>query len=153
MSKSAITTELKNAGLSPSRPVSPGEVLRDDFLPHLKITQTQLAAALQIPLQRLNLIIHGKRGVTPDTALRLSKVLGPSPKFWLGLQQDVDLYDTIVAFVTEKKVKLKRLAVVASADATDAQAPPQKGRSKKRPAASKDAQPHSEAISPAAASA
>lgn len=120
MSKSAITTELKNCGLPPSRPISPGEVLRNEFLPHLGITQTKLAEALGMPLQRLNLILNGKRGVSPDTAIRFSKVLGPSPKFWLGLQQNVDLHDAIVAFHKTSKKTLKRLEVPASAPSTEA---------------------------------
>lgn len=97
MSKSAIITELKRAGLpTHRRPTTPGEIIKEEYLEPLKITQTQLAEAMGIPLQRLNLIINGKRGVTPDTALRLSKALGGSIKFWLNLQQYVDLYDAIV---------------------------------------------------------
>jgi len=99
MSKSRIITELlKQSGLpTQRRPTTPGEVIREEFLAHMGVTQSQLAAALLMPVQRLNMIINGKRAVTPDTALRLSKCLGCSPQFWLGLQHDVDLYDAITA--------------------------------------------------------
>ncbi len=98
MSKSAIITELKRAGLpTHRRPMSPGECILEEFLQPLGRTQTDLAKAMKIPLQRLHLIIHGKRGVTPDTARRLHQVLGCSIQFWLNLQQNVDLYDAIVA--------------------------------------------------------
>ena len=97
MLKSAIITELKRAGLpTHRRPTSPGEYILEEFLRPLGRTQTELAAAMKIPLQRLHLIIHGKRGVTPDTARRLHRVLGCSIQFWLNLQQSVDLYDAIV---------------------------------------------------------
>lgn len=97
MSKSRIITELlKQSGLpTHRRPTTPGEVIREEFLAHMNVTQSQLAAALKMPVQRLNMIINGKRAVTPDTALRLSKCLGCSPQFWLGLQHDVELYDAI----------------------------------------------------------
>lgn len=109
MSKSAIITELKRAGLpTHQRPTTPGEIIKEEFLEPLKITQTQLAEAMGIPLQRLNLIINGKRAVTPDTALRLSKALGGSIKFWLNLQQDVDLYDAIVGSAKSKIDQIQR---------------------------------------------
>lgn len=114
MPKSAtIILELKNAGLpTHRRPTTPGEVIKDEFLVPLKITQTQLAEAMGIPLQRLNLIINGKRGVTPDTALRLSKALGGSIKFWLNLQQNVDLYDAI----TTANSSIERIHRIAGAN-------------------------------------
>lgn len=98
MSRSRTTTELlKQSGLpTHRRPTTPGEIIREEFLAHMDITQAQLAEGLGIPVQRLNLILNGKRSVTPDTALRLSRCLGCSPQFWLGLQHAVDLYDAIV---------------------------------------------------------
>ena len=66
-------------------PVHPGEVLREDFLDPLGLTQTAFAARLDISLQRLNDLLCGRRGVTPDTALRLARVLGTSPQFWINL--------------------------------------------------------------------
>lgn len=97
MSKSRITIELlKKSGLpTHQRPPTPGEIIREEFLAYMDITQAQLAAALQMPVQRLNMILNGKRAVTPDTALRLSACLGCSPQFWLGFQHSVELYDAI----------------------------------------------------------
>ena len=110
MSKSAIITELKRAGLpTHRRPTTPGEVIKAEFLEPLKITQTQLAEAMDIPLQRLNLIINGKRAVTPDTALRLSKALGCSIKFWLNLQQSVELYDAITGPASSALERVSRV--------------------------------------------
>lgn len=115
MSKSAIITELKRAGLpTRRRPTTPGEVITEEFIKPLNITQTQLAKAMGIPLQRLNMIIKGKRAVTPDTALRLSKALGCSVKFWLNLQQDVDLYDAIVRAADSDIGRIQRLDTSAA---------------------------------------
>jgi addiction module HigA family antidote len=67
-------------------------MLRDEFLIPLAITQSELALRLGVSFPRLNEVIRGKRGVTPDTALRLARVVGMSADFWLGLQQDWDLW-------------------------------------------------------------
>src|SRR4051812_16587042 len=99
-SKSPTTTKLrpvrkKSSQRSAARwlpqnrpPTHPGEMLREEFVKPLGISQSALARRLGISFPRLNEIILGKRGVTPDTALRLSRVVGMSPDFWLGLQQD-----------------------------------------------------------------
>lgn len=76
-------------------PTHPGEMLLEEFLVPLKITQTELATRLGISYPRLNEVIRGKRSVTPDTALRLSRVLGMPADFWLGLQQDWDLWHAL----------------------------------------------------------
>ena len=73
-------------------PTHPGEMIREEFLVPLEITQTELASRLGVSFPRLNEVIRGKRGVTPDTALRLERVLGMPAEFWLGLQQDWDLW-------------------------------------------------------------
>jgi antitoxin HigA-1 len=73
-------------------PTHPGEMLLEEFLKPLGISQSALAVRLKISFPRMNEIIRGKRGVTPDTALRLSRVVGMSADFWLGLQQDWDLW-------------------------------------------------------------
>jgi addiction module HigA family antidote len=73
-------------------PTHPGEMLREEFLVPLGVTQVAAAERLGIPLQRLNEIVRGRRGVTPDTALRLARLLGTSPEFWLNLQLAWDLY-------------------------------------------------------------
>ena len=74
------------------RPTHPG-VLIQDTIEEMGITQVELAKRLGIPLQRLNTIVKGKRGVTADTALRLSKVFGTTPELWLNLQMAVDLWE------------------------------------------------------------
>lgn len=73
-------------------PTHPGEMLLEEFVTPLGITQSALAVRLGISFPRLNEIIRGKRAVTPDTALRLARVLGMSADFWLGLQVDWDLW-------------------------------------------------------------
>jgi addiction module HigA family antidote len=74
--------------------VHPGEVLMEEFLRPLGITQYQLAKDLNIPQTRVSEIVKGRRAVTADTALRLSKYFGSSAKFWLGLQADFDLEES-----------------------------------------------------------
>jgi len=74
------------------QPTHPGEMLLEEFLRPLGVTQRQLADAIQVPYQRINEIVNGRRGVTPSTALRLARYLGTSVDFWLNLQQRWDLY-------------------------------------------------------------
>ena len=71
--------------------IHPGEILQDEFLLPMNISQNALARAAGVPPRRINEIVLGKRGVTADTALRLAKVFGTSEGFWLGLQADYDL--------------------------------------------------------------
>src|SRR5262245_16859294 len=78
-------------------PTHPGEMLLHEFLLPLGISQSAFAVRLAISFPRLNEIVRGKRGVTPDTALRLARVLGMSADFWLGLQQDWDLWHAMRA--------------------------------------------------------
>lgn len=73
-------------------PIHPGEVLREEFLKPLKISHGEFAARLGVSLTRLNEIIREKRGVTPNTALRLERLLGMSAGFWLELQLDWNLW-------------------------------------------------------------
>jgi addiction module HigA family antidote len=73
------------------QPTHPGTLIQDT-INELGMTQTELAKRLRISLQRLNTIIKGKRGITANTALRLSKVLGTTPEYWLNLQIQVDLW-------------------------------------------------------------
>src|SRR3990172_123995 len=73
-------------------PTHPGEMLLEEFLKPLGISQSEFAVRLGGSFPRLNEIIRGKRGVTPDTALRLARVLGMSAEFWLGLQLDWGLW-------------------------------------------------------------
>ncbi|MEX2536733.1 MAG: HigA family addiction module antitoxin [Trueperaceae bacterium] len=72
-------------------PVHPGEILLDEFLKPMKISQNQIALSLRVPARRINEIVLGKRRVTADTALRLARFFGSSPEFWLNLQMSYDL--------------------------------------------------------------
>ena len=77
---------------SDREPTHPGEMLLQEFLLPLGMTQSQLATAIQVPFQRVNEVVRGRRGVTPSTALRLSRFFGTSPEFWINLQLRWDLY-------------------------------------------------------------
>lgn len=72
-------------------PVHPGEVLLEEFIKPMSLSQNQLAHALNVDPRRVNEIVLGKRSITADTALRLARYFGTSAKFWLGLQADYDL--------------------------------------------------------------
>jgi antitoxin HigA-1 len=72
-------------------PIHPGEVLLEDFLEPLRVTQHRLAVSIGVPPRRINEIVHGKRRVTADTALRLSRFFGTTDRFWLNLQTRFDL--------------------------------------------------------------
>ena len=72
-------------------PAHPGEVLKDEYLVPLGVSQVALAAHLGIPVQRVNEIIRGKRGITPDTAWLLAGAFGTTPEFWVNLQTAYDL--------------------------------------------------------------
>ena len=72
-------------------PVHPGEVLLEEFLVPLELTQYRLAKSLTVPARRINEIVHGTRGVSADTALRLARFFGTSDRFWLNLQVAYDL--------------------------------------------------------------
>ena len=74
------------------QPTHPGEMLREEFLRPLGITQREFAKRLRISYPRMNELIHGRRGVTSDTALRLEQLLGVEAQFWLNLQLAWDLY-------------------------------------------------------------
>ena len=72
-------------------PVHPGEILSEEFLTPLKISQYRLAKDINVPPRRINEIVHGKRSITADTALRLSRYFGLSERFWLNLQARYDI--------------------------------------------------------------
>ena len=73
------------------QPIHPGEILMEEFLNPLVLSQNQLANDIGVPPRRINEIVHGKRRITADTALRLAHYFKMSPQFWLGLQMDYDL--------------------------------------------------------------
>ncbi len=72
-------------------PLHPGEILLEEFLKPMNLSQNRLALDIRVPARRINEIVHGKRRITADTALRLARYFGMSAQFWLGLQMDYDL--------------------------------------------------------------
>ena len=72
-------------------PIHPGEILMEEFLKPMELSQYRLAKDINVPARRINEIIQGKRSITPDTALRLSKYFGLSERFWINLQARYDL--------------------------------------------------------------
>ena len=72
-------------------PIHPGEVLMEDFIEGFGITQHKLAVAIGVPPRRINEIVHGKRGITADTAVRLSRYFGTTSEFWMNLQMPYEL--------------------------------------------------------------
>ena len=72
-------------------PITPGEILLEEFLIPLGISQYRLAKAIGVPPRRINEIVHGKRRITPETGLRMSRALGLSDRYWLNVQLDYDI--------------------------------------------------------------
>ena len=89
------------------RPIHPGEILKEEFMVPLEITAYRLSKDLGIPQTRVSEILKGRRRISADTALRLSRYFGNSAKFWLGLQDDYDLEEELT---TRKRefLKIKR---------------------------------------------
>ncbi|MGB7567509.1 MAG: HigA family addiction module antitoxin [Chitinivibrionales bacterium] len=86
-------------------PVHPGEVLQHEFIEPMGMTQNKLALELHVPARRINEIVLGKRSITADTALRLSRYFKNSAQFWLGLQMDYDL--DIAEDKSDEKIRLE----------------------------------------------
>ena len=86
------------------QPIHAGEMLLEEFLKPMSISQAELAKAIHVPYQRVNELVNGKRGITPSTALRLAKYFGNSEGFWLNLQMTWDMYHArkLEAAVLEK---------------------------------------------------
>ena len=115
-SKSRTTTKAAGVTLLVQRrlpthrpPTHPGEMLREEFLTPLGISQSAFAIQLGVSFPRLNEVINAKRSVTPDTALRLAQVTGMSADFWLGLQQDWDLWHALRSKEAAQIARLKPL--------------------------------------------
>ncbi len=72
-------------------PIHPGEILLEEFLEPMELSQYRLAKDISVPARRINEIVHGKRGITADTALRLARYFGTSERFWMNLQTRYDL--------------------------------------------------------------
>jgi addiction module HigA family antidote len=96
------------------RPVHPGEVLLEEFLKPMGLSQNRLALSIGVSPRRINEIVLGKRGITADTALRLARYFGMSPQFWLGLQMDYDLDITEEAMAERLKQEVRSYVAVAS---------------------------------------
>ena len=92
-------------------PTHPGEMLLEEFLKPLGMSQTELAERIRVSYPRVNEIINGRRGITPDTALRLSKLFGTTPEFWLNGQRNWDLWH---ALRSETASDLKQIEALAS---------------------------------------
>src|SRR3954447_19660815 len=111
--KSAAKTTIRDVGrLLPTHrpPTHPGEMLLEEFLKPLGITQADAAERLGVPFQRVNGLVRGRRGVTADTALRLAALTGMDPGFWMGLQADFDLWHALRAVDLSKIPPLKKSA-------------------------------------------
>ena len=90
-------------------PTSPGEMLLEEFLKPLGISQVDLARKIGVSYPRVNEVIHGKRSLTPDTALRLERLLGMEAQFWLNLQLALDLYHLVHSPAAKEIKKIRRL--------------------------------------------
>ncbi len=86
MSNSSTTTESDLI-----EPIHPGEILMEDFIEGFGITQNRLAVSIGVPPRRINEIVHGKRGITADTAIRLARYFGTSDELWMNLQSNYEL--------------------------------------------------------------
>ena len=89
--------------------IHPGEILLEEFLNPMDISQNRLARAMDVPPRRINEIVHGKRAITADTAIRLARALGTSEQFWMGLQADFDL-EKARKSASDKLRKIENLA-------------------------------------------
>ncbi|MCF2588517.1 HigA family addiction module antitoxin [Brevibacterium sp. UCMA 11752] len=86
MSTSSTTTESDLI-----EPIHPGEILMEDFIEGFGITQNKLAVSIGVPPRRINEIVHGQRGITADTSIRLARYFGTSEEFWMNLQSNYEL--------------------------------------------------------------
>jgi addiction module HigA family antidote len=116
-SRSRTTTEARcemsipNTGERKVRPTHPGEMLREDFLPDYGLTVAGLAEALGVSRQTINELLRGRRAVSPQMALRLSRLFGNTPEFWLNAQRAVDLWDAAEAIKSDvERIKPLRVA-------------------------------------------
>jgi addiction module HigA family antidote len=95
------------------KPIHPGEVLLEEFLKPMGLSQNRVALDIGVPTRRINEIVLGKRRITADTALRLARFFGTSPQFWLGLQMDYDL-DVTADSIADRLEREVRPYAVAS---------------------------------------
>ena len=92
------------------RPTHPGEMLQEDFLPDYRLTVASLAEAIGVSRQSINELLRARRAVSPEMALRLSRLFGNSAEFWLNAQRAVDLWDAAQA-IKDEVVRIKPLRV------------------------------------------
>ena len=92
---------IKNTGAMSRRPTHPGEMLREDFLPDYELTVASLAESLGVSRQTINELLRERRAVSPEMALRLSRLFGNTPEFWLNAQRAVDLWDAAQAIKSD----------------------------------------------------
>ncbi len=95
------------------KPIHPGEVLLEEFLKLMGLSQNRMALDMGVPPRRINEIVLGKRSISADTALRLGRYFGMSPQFWLGLQMDYDLDLTTDALASRLEREVKPYALAA----------------------------------------
>lgn len=101
---------IQNSGKRKIRPTHPGEMIREDFLPEYDLTVTRLAGAVGVSRQTINELIRGRRAVSTEMALRLARLFGNTPEFWLNAQRTVDLWDASQAIKAEVK-RIKPLSI------------------------------------------
>jgi len=100
-----------NSRRTKQRPIHPGEILREEFLPDYELSVSGLAEAIGVSRQTVNELLRERRAVRPEMALRLSKLFGNSPDFWLNLQRTVDLWDAEQSIKEEmRRIKPLRVA-------------------------------------------
>ena len=93
------------------RPIHPGEILREEFMPDYNLTVTVLARSLGVSRQTVNELLRERRALSPEMALRLSRLFENSPEFWLNLQRSVDLWDAEAAIKSDmRRIKPLRIA-------------------------------------------
>jgi len=101
---------IRNTGMRQVRPTHPGEMLREDFLPDYGLTVQSLARAAGVSRQTINELVRARRAVSPKMALRLARLFGNTPEFWLNAQRAVDLWDAGRALESEVE-RIKPLSV------------------------------------------
>ena len=102
------------------RPTHPGEMLREEFMPELGLSVAKLAQLLGVSRQTVNELVHERRSVSPDMALRLGRLFGVSPQSWLNMQRNIDLWDSLDAHRREIEAIEPLPAAVESAPAAAA---------------------------------
>ena len=101
---------IPNTGSRRVRPIHPGEMLREDFLPDYALTVSGIADAIGVSRQTINEVLRERRAISPQMALRLGRLFGNSPVFWLNAQREVDLWDAAQAIGAEVN-RIKPLAI------------------------------------------